>query len=153
VTALMLFVSTAYGQIIGKSPYPMIFVHGINSSDANAWYDIIDDDVNPDLQDVYGDFNSFAVYHAVLNASSTSTKLEDDVVYNYNGINDALSSSGSLFTINFETSIDGNGNLLLYNASNGIGQSAGNESGEVKGPWDLLQAKKLNSLQIFNLVK
>jgi len=131
-----MFSIIANAQTTGKSPYPVIFVHGLNSSD-DKWYSTINDDINLDLQDVYGDFNSFCTYHSVLNASSSSTKLEDDVEYNYNGINNALSSTSSLFAINFEASIDANGNLLLYDAGGGIGITASNEAAIYKQAYAL----------------
>ena len=136
--------SSLSAQTTGDSPYPMIFIHGIVGSD-ESWKEIIDDDEDSngygvDLQDVYGDFhNLLSVYHAVLNAYSFTTDVLVDVVVDFPNHSYIPSADGSLFTINFETSLDVNGNLRNNNPDNGSGQSDGNRSAIVKQGYALSQ--------------
>ena len=106
IAVMFLSVTTVFGQI-GKSPYPIIFVHGLNSNE-DTWFLVINDDVNLDLQDVYGDYDvNVDVYHAVLNAYSFTTDVLVDVVVDFPNHSYIPSADGSLFTINFNTSLVG----------------------------------------------
>lgn len=119
------------------SPYPIIFVHGLNSDD-NTWQETLDI-----LSPIFG---SSQVFHSVQNAYSGLRKLEgfdgvlgtndDDVLFPV--IDDESGDSinqlqiGSLFAVNFENFWNEdsfNPRIDLYsNSSPGFDESDGNES-------------------------
>lgn len=92
VCCLFFFSNITYSQE-DRSPYPIIFVHGLNS-DNGTWNTTINQ-----LATIFRKNNN-NVFQAVLNAT-TSTKLEDDILTYFNNCSNQL-SDGDLFAINFK---------------------------------------------------
>ncbi len=106
--ALVLFFNSESIAQECDCPYPIIFVHGINSS-ADTWSDMMDV-----LEPIYG---TSQILHFDLNASKTSTKHIDDVKWHTFFVEDTC-----LYRINFDT------NYSIFD----LGQSYSNESAIVK---------------------
>lgn len=88
-----------------KSPYPIIFVHGLASEDL-TWSQTIDT-----LEQIWGTHGENHVFHAVLNAYGDMTNIagsdnilgnaDDDVQIEFNNETNDL-DSGNIFAINFK---------------------------------------------------
>lgn len=127
ITILMFF-KTVHSQP-GNSPYPVILVHGINSSD-ETWNTLISY-----LQNswITGTDNRF---HAILNArgGDTTSYLEDVIipVMDVNGVTVNQLSNSNLYAINFQNFWNRNASdpRVIIHSDNtpGSNQSSGNES-------------------------
>lgn len=140
----ILFSKLSFSQE-NRSPYPIIFVHGLNS-DNSTWNTIIDQ-----LTNIFRK-NSNNIFHAVLNAY-TYTKIEgpnnilgdgdDDVLVYFNNHSNQL-SDGDLFAVNFKNFWNGNsGNPQLYinsTSTPGTNQSKSNQSAIYKQGYALKRA-------------
>ncbi|KAA0255563.1 MAG: alpha/beta hydrolase, partial [Chlorobiota bacterium] len=121
---LLLFQFVGFAQS-GRSPYPIIFVHGIDS-DNTMWNDITN---HLNLW-----FGSAQVVDLVLNASFDSTHFVDDVIIEFK--NTPPLSTGNIFTVNFKNWWNENATdpMLLQGQNHGhiLTQSQSNESSILK---------------------
>ncbi len=131
------------GLTIAQSPvYPIIFIHGLNSSD-ETWEEALE--FFTDLGWQYSDLSTIGtiendgVFHAVLNKDFNSTKYTDDVVV-YDKI-----GNYDLFCINFNGYYDKPNNKIIPYHNHGVsGQSESNESSVAKQAYALgLMIKKV----------
>jgi len=113
IIAVLIFISISL--FAGESPYPIIFVHGLNSSN-DGWEETIsalDDYFGSDFLDLESDEPEH-VFHAVLNAYEDMTNVagpdstlngnmgsDDDVQFVFANEYNTL-APGSLYAINFE---------------------------------------------------
>ncbi len=146
VVILNIFISAeiAYSQE-NRSPYPIIFVHGLNS-DNTTWNATINE-----LAKIFRKNNN-NIFHAVLNAFSytkltgTDTTLgtgDDDVLVYFNNHTNQL-SSGDLYAVNFKNFWNqntGNPQINFYSTSTpGNNQSKSNQSAIYKQGYALKKA-------------
>ena len=116
-------------------PYPIIFIHGLDSSE-ETW----DTTINH-LEMTLGDHNDEHIYHAVLNAYGRMTHIQgqdgvlgngdDDVLVTFNNEDNVL-SDGQLFSLNFKNfwnQVQNNPQLFIHdNNTPGDDESTSNES-------------------------
>jgi len=122
--------------ICGNSPYPIIFIHGLDSED-ETWGTTI-----TQLEAFYGDFNEGHIFHAVLNAYEDMTDIygpdgiegtiDDDVIVSFDNENNEL-LDGNIYAINFDNfwnQVDTIPLIEYYNseAPGILGESDGNQS-------------------------
>lgn len=133
VIAVILLAVSLFAQTTGKSPYPIIFVHGFNGDGETFLLTI------QQLETVFGDYDpNIDIFHAVLNADPASTHHNNDVKTilqkpDGTSVNEFLSPNGSLFALNFKNSLDGNERILINDPGSSSGtSSAGNRNAVVK---------------------
>jgi pimeloyl-ACP methyl ester carboxylesterase len=131
--ALFLTISTIL--VSSEIPYPIIFIHGLGSSE-ETW----DTTINH-LEMTLGDHNDEHIYHAVLNAYGSMTCIQgqdgvlgtgdDDVLVTFNNEDNVL-SDGHIFSLNFKNfwnQDQNNPQLFIHdNDTPGNEESSSNES-------------------------
>ena len=129
---VILFSDLSYSQT-GNSPYPVIFIHGLNSDDM-TW--------NTTLNQLSNTWNlsSNNTFHAVLNArGGDTTEFSQDVIFPLKDVNGNIVNSISnsdIFSINFGNFWNRDitdPRIILYNNSTpGSNQNASNQSAIIK---------------------
>ena len=125
---IFLFKSLSYSQV-GNSPYPVIFVHGLNSDD-QTWSSIL-----TQLSSAW-DLSSSHSINAVLNArGGDTTGYLQDVIIPYKDASGNIVNKitpSSIYTINFSNFWNRNSSdprIILYsNTTPGSNQSTSNQS-------------------------
>ncbi len=117
----------------GKSPYPIIFVHGLSSSDS-TWLESIN--YISDITGYTNPYNNNGIFHAVLN-KSTTTSYTEDVQTKFNNLANTLNNN-DIYCINFENSYDSSeDNILIHQDQNIENESESNESSIAKQGYTL----------------
>ena len=128
---IFIFVNN-YSQT-GKSPYPIIFVHGLNGSDS-SWTESIDKIT--DITDFSNPYINNGIFHAVLNISS-STNYSDDVKTSFSNWQNRLNNN-DIYCVNFYNAYNAaTDNILLHQDQNADNESESNESAITKQGYTL----------------
>jgi pimeloyl-ACP methyl ester carboxylesterase len=112
----------------GKSPYPIIFVHGLNSNDS-TWKESID--YITDITEFTNPYSNNGIFYAVLNISS-GTNYSDDVKTSFSNLHNNLNNN-DIYCVNFNNAYDSEtNNILLHQDQNADNESESNESAIAK---------------------
>lgn len=135
IVSVLCLSAALFAQTPADAPYPVIFIHGLNSSN-QTWTETINV-----LENTWGNHATTDVYHSVLNAYFNITEVTNDVFFNFSE-NNGLSTNGNIFSINFETTWNRNPSapvLFKYQTDSINGESASNRSAIVKQAYALKQ--------------
>lgn len=136
IVSVLCLSAALFAQTPADAPYPVIFIHGLDSKDS-TWSETIDV-----VENTWGNHGSTDVFHAVLNAFEDNTDVYVDVLAAFPE-NNFLSPTGNIFAINFNNFWNedpNNPQLIKYgDGAPGISESDGNESAIVKQAYALKQ--------------